>query len=187
MKINHLAFWGYTQADTKKEKRDTRADTKNFCIHIFFPSIRPVTRVTLEKEYFFLFSLHSVTLHPKKWPNQIFPMVTFVFFPHDGHSGLGGGGSSCSCQPVCLSVCAPVWPCAPICLRAVTGSRAGDLLLEVQKVPVCGAVGGINDVLTQRQPLRRTICADRRVAEKPLGSDLKRSLRRCPHAPSCTP
>ena len=27
----------------------------------------------------------------QKWPNKIFPTVSFVF-PHDGHLGLGGGG-----------------------------------------------------------------------------------------------
>ena len=30
-------------------------------------------------------------LFTKKWPNQIFPMVDFLF-AHDGHLGLGGGG-----------------------------------------------------------------------------------------------
>ena len=42
----------------------------------------------------------------QKWPDQIFPVVNFVF-SHDGHFGLGGGGvvqggyppSTCGVQP----------------------------------------------------------------------------------------
>mmetsp|Transcript_97598 Transcript_97598/g.164171 ORF Transcript_97598/g.164171 Transcript_97598/m.164171 type:complete len:263 (+) Transcript_97598:5849-6637(+) len=54
------------------------------------------------------------------------------------------------------------------------------LLLEVQKVPVCGAVGGINDVLTQRQPLRRTIIGvsilPQHLLQSPAATDQLHSL-----------
>ena len=55
----------------------------------------------------------------QKWPDQIFPMVNFVF-SHDGHFGLEGGGGSRGGYPPLLLRCTAILilPCTQICARA---------------------------------------------------------------------